>query len=181
MLQLNLISKNLKKEIKIRQIYQIFKKICYIIIIYMVFVGIILLTARIIMQNNFNNIVVQTSYITKNAGKFTTETKEINEKLNYVSKIQSEFVPWSLLLKKIQEQSKNIKLLSIKINKDKKTIELKGMAESRDSLIEFRDWLEESSYFHSIEFPLRNILARENIDFDINARINLDNFLKDIK
>lgn len=182
MLQLNLISDNLKKEIKLRHIYQLFKKMGYILIIFFIFIAIIILTARVILQNNFNRVVAETTYITRNSGKFILETKEINEKIDYISQVQSDFISWSSLLKLIgKNHGSDVGLFSIKINKDKKFIDLKGIARDRNGLIDFKDWLEESNFFTNINFPIKNILEKENIEFDITADLNMVNIKENIK
>jgi len=57
MLVLNLVSEELKKEIKLRHLYQLIKKVNYLIIIITIITAIVLLVARVILQNNFNKIV----------------------------------------------------------------------------------------------------------------------------
>jgi len=176
MLTLNLISEELKKEIKLRHLYLFIKKINLALIIITIIIAIILLTAKTILQVNFNNIVDQTTLVTKNNQGYNNKIKNINSRLDFVEKIQNGFIPSSNLLKTIADiTSRDIGLYYLKINFEEKTIKIKGKAGLRDSLIDFKQKMEATNLFKDINFPIKNILEKENIDFEINAKINLAN------
>ncbi len=46
-------------------------------------VAIILLAARLILQNNFNNIVAQATLVSRNNQCYNIKVREINNKLNW--------------------------------------------------------------------------------------------------
>ncbi|MFA5359413.1 MAG: hypothetical protein WC349_00425 [Patescibacteria group bacterium] len=176
MLTLNLISEELKKQIKLRHLYLFIKKVNLALIIITIFIAIILLIAKAILQVNFNNIVEQTTLVTKNNQGYNNKIKEINSKINFVEKIQGGFVPSSNLLKTIADvTSKNINLYYLKINFLEQTIKIKGRANLRENLLDFKQKMEATTIFRDIDFPIKNILEKENIDFEINAKINLAN------
>lgn len=173
MITLNLISQELKKEIKLRHIYKLIKKINYILIIISLTMASILLVARIILQNNFNKIVEQTTLVTKNNQGYNNKVRQINEKINFVSQIQNDFILWSNLIEQLAKITPNgINFYALKINLEQKEIIIKGKAAYRDNLLSFKKNLEESTIYQNIEFPLKNILERENINFEINAKID---------
>jgi len=176
MLTLNLISEELKKQIKLRHLYLFIKKVNLSLIIITIFIAIILLAAKAILQVNFNNIVEQTTLVAKNNQGYNNKIKNINSKINFVEKIQNGFIPSSNLLETIAEiTSKNINLYYLKINFVEQTIKIKGRAGLRENLLDFKQKMEATTIFRDIDFPIKNILEKENIDFEISAKINLAN------
>lgn len=176
MLTLNLISEELKKEIKLRHIYGFIKKINLTLIIIAIIIAIILLVAKTILQLKFNNIVEQMTLVTKTNQGYNNDIREINNKLNFVAKIQNDFIPWSNIIKEIADITpKDINLYYLKLNSEEQIIRIKGKALLRSSLLDFKNKLETTPDFKDVDFPLKNILERENINFEINAKLNISN------
>lgn len=174
MLALNLISEELKKEIKLRHFYLFIKKINLTLIIITIAAAIILLTAKTILQSEFNDIVSQTTLITRNNQGYNNKVKDINSKINFVEKVQNNFIPWSNALKTVASITpEDISLSYLKINLEESAIKIKGRADQRASLLDFKQKMEAAAIFKEIDFPIKNILEKENIDFEINAKINL--------
>jgi len=176
MLTLNLIPGELKKEITLRHLYLFIKKINLTLIIITIAVAIILLAAKTILQLKFNNIVDQTTLVTKNNQGYNNKIRDINSKIDFMEKIQNGFIPWSNLLKTVADITPgDIGLYYLKINFEEQAIKIKGKAGLRDSLLDFKKKMESTAIFREIDFPIKNILEKENIDFEINAKINLEN------
>lgn len=176
MLTLNLISEELKKEIKLRHLYLFIKKINLTLIIITIVVAIILLVAKTILQTKFNDIVDQTTLVTKNNQGYNIKIRDINSRLDFVEKVQNDFIPWSNLLKTVADITPNdISLNYLKINFADQTIQIKGKAGLRENLLDFKQKMENTTIFKEINFPIQNILEKENINFEINAKINLAN------
>ena len=53
-----------------------------------------------------------------------------------------------------------------------RNIKLQGIAKQRSDLLELKSNLEKSTLYNSIDFPIKNLLEKENIIFEINAKIN---------
>ena len=174
MLTLNLISVEQKKEIRLRHIYGFIKKINLTLIIIAILIAIILLSAKIILQIKFNNVVEQTTLVTANNQGYNNKVKEINSKLIFIEKIQNDYVPWSNLIKKLAEITPaDVSLSYLKFGVKDKAITLRGVAKLRDSLISLKDKMDADPIFKNINFPIKNILEKENIDFEINAKLDL--------
>jgi len=176
MLKLNLVSQELKQEIKLRHIYKMLKQADYILIIITIFVAVVILAAKIILQNNFNKIVEETTLITKDSQGQNSKIREVNTRLSFVEKIQSNFIPWSYLFKDLAiYANSDTNFYLIKASQEKKEIELKGIAKTRESLLALKEGLEKSAIFYDLDFPIKNILEKNDIDFEIKAKINLEN------
>ena len=174
MLTLNLVSAEQKKEIKLRHLYGFIKKISLTLIVIAIVIAIILLVAKIVLQLKFNNIVEQTTLVTKNNQGYNSKVREINGKLGFIAKIQDEYIPWSNLIKKLAAITPaDINFSYLKLDAQDKTISLKGKAKFRDSLLDFKDEMAANPVFQDIDFPIKNILEKANIDFEINAKLDL--------
>lgn len=175
MMHINLVSMKLKRGIKLRHVYATFKNISYVLIITTVFFATVILAAKIILQNNFNKIVMQTTLITKNSQVSNARVREINSRVDYINGLQNDFIAWSYLFEEISKNiSNDIKFNSINIDKGKKEINLRGIAKTRDSLINFKEELDKSDMFYNIDFPIKNILEKENINFEIKSNLKIE-------
>ena len=175
MLHLNLVSQKLKEEIKLRHIYKLLLRINFILVIATILVAIVILVAKIILQNNFNKVVAETTLITKNSQGRNFKIREINNHLNQVASIQSDFVPWSFVLENISRYTNdNIIFYFLKLNKEEELLELRGNSKTRESLLSLKEGIQNSEIFSDIDFPLKNILEKNDIDFIIKAHVNLD-------
>jgi len=175
MLTLNLIPQQLKKEIKFKRVYALLKKMNCILIIIAVIIAIIFLIAKLILQNNFNKVVEQTSLITKSSQGYNVKVRDINSMLNHISQIQKDFIAWSDLIENLANRTPaGITLSSVKTSKGKSLINIRGNAEQRDDLLTFKQNMEESPIYSEVEFPLQNILQKENISFEISAKLDLN-------
>ena len=174
MITLNLVSSGQKKEIKLRHIYGFIKTINLTLVIITITTAIILLAAKIILQSKFNDIVNQTTLVTKTNQGYNNTVQEINSKLNFIGKIQDDFIPWSDLIKKLAEITPaDVNFYYLKLDSAEQTVKINGRAGLRSSLLNFKEKMEAMPYFKEIDFPIKNILEKENIDFEINAKLNL--------
>ena len=181
MLTLNLIPQKLKKEVKLRRLYKELKRMGYILIITALIMAIALLVAKLILQNNFNKIIEQTTLVAESSQTHNTKVRDINSQMGQISQVQSGFVELSLLIENLAAKTpENISLSNVKINRVPPSISISGHAGAREELLSFKENLEESPVYFDIEFPLQNILQKKNINFEINAKLNLSS-LSDIK
>ncbi len=175
MLSLNLVSQKLKEEIKLRHVYKLLLQINFVLIIATIFIAIIILVAKIILQNNFNKVVAETTLIARDSQGRNFKIREINAHLNQVADIQGNFVPWSFVLENIAGYVNNdVVFYLLKLDRETQLIELRGMSGTRQSLLTLKEGIQNSEMFSDIDFPLKNILEKSDIDFIIKAHVNLD-------
>jgi len=174
MLTLNLVSQELKQEIKLRNIYKIFKRMGYIIVFITLVIAICLFSAKTILKKNLSIISEQTSLVKSTNSGYNIKVKKINSQLNSVINIQKDFNKWSAALKYITDKCPaGIKMSYIKINKDSASIKIGGKSDTRENLLVFKDNLINSKILTDIDLPTESLLNKENINFDINGKINL--------
>ena len=177
MLTLNLISQELRQEIKSRHIYSLLKKINYILVIVSIIIAIILLTAKIILSNNFNNVVAQTTLVANNSKGYTDKVRGINYKINSAAQIQNDNIEWTYLIEHIaQNIPENTSITLVKIDKNKGIINISGLADTRDSYLKIKDNFIHSKIFDNVESPIKNLLLKEDIRFEFIMKLNLENY-----
>ena len=179
MITLNIIPPQLKKEIKIKTVYAALKDFYAILFINICFLGIILLASLGVIQAHFVKTIKNSSLLTKSVENYEQQIKEINTKINEVEKIQAEAVNWSYLLSLLWEQTpKGIFFNKISLNKDKNSLILNGLSDTRENLLVLKSLIEDSGYFKNINFPISNLLKKENVNFTISAEIKSYDFIQ---
>jgi Tfp pilus assembly protein PilN len=174
MITLNLISEQKKKEIKIKHLHLLLKKIDLVVIIFVCLIAIMILVAKILLQNTFNTTINQTTLITKNAQGSTLKVRDINNKITAVDQVQADFVVWTKLLDQLATSTPDgIIYTYIKADTDK-NIRIAGVAKTRDALIALKSAFETIAMFDKFDFPLSNILQKEDIHFEIITKIKVD-------
>jgi Tfp pilus assembly protein PilN len=172
MLTLNIIPQSSKNEIKLKNIYFYLKNLLYIIIILLILYAITLLIGVLLLQIQFVNTVNETTALSKNKKNSSLSVLDLNNQINSITSMQSESIKWTGLYKFISEDTNDdIKYYQINMSKNDNTLYLHGIAGSRDSLINLKSALEKSAYFSSVDFPIQNLLEKNNINFEITCKI----------
>lgn len=170
---LNIVPDNLKKEIQHRLIYESYKKFLGLVLICVCVYAITVLFALFFIQQYFVETINKTNIITKSTENYTNKVNETNNQISTMTNIQNEFVKWSSLLKILSENiSDGISLNQLTLSREKNTIHLSGTAAARDDLLKLKDFLDRLDFFHQINFPISNLLERNNINFEISAQIS---------
>ena len=173
MIRLNLLSPLNKKRTEEKLLYISIKNLLGTLLIFAVFSAIILLSAKVILANNFQTIIEQTTLIVKEYGGVNQKIKEINQKINTVGKTQEKFTAWSDILSKISNLiPENTTVTVLTLSRPDGRIILKGTAKTRDDLLGLKSNLENSELFSLVKIPFSNLLTRENIDFEFELITN---------
>jgi len=177
MLTLNLISKDTKKEIKLRKVYRIIKKITNILLVITFIISIMMVTAKYILKYNYYNAISENESQAEGDKIYNAQAGEINSKLKITSQVKKDFIPWSYLIKDLADKTptgitfSNIELL-------KNSIKIIGNADWRDNLLVFKQNLEKSNIYSNVNLPITSLLDKQNINFTITANLNLEDFIK---
>ncbi|MFA6106962.1 MAG: hypothetical protein WC745_04835 [Patescibacteria group bacterium] len=177
MIKLNLVSENLKNEIKLRRVYGVIKKTAFIFLFIVIIYSITLLFSRLLILNKFEDVVAQTTLITKNAQSYNSRVREINSSLDFVTQAQENFIRLSCFLGSVKNLSgPDISLDQIIFNREKTSVIIRGKSKTRDQLLDFKQKLEKSGWFSVVDLPLKNLLTREEIDFEMTAAAVTEKF-----
>jgi len=174
MIALNLIPPKQKQEIKLRQFYIIIKNLTYVFLLFTIFIAVILMSAKAILQNNFNRIVADSTLVTRYGPIFNNEIDEFNKQLTVVSDIQANYISWSGFINElILHMPENTFIYSLGIDKINQQLTISGLSRTRDDLLKFKESLENFDLISGVDIPLESLLNKENINFEIKTTIDL--------
>jgi Tfp pilus assembly protein PilN len=177
MLTINLLPENIKKELNQKIILATVKNITGLFFAAVIFISIILLWAKILSVNNFNNAIEQATQVSQEYGGINQEIRKVNDKISTISQIQKEYIVWSDAVKRILLLiPSDVSIDYLSLSEPGKFVTLKGTAETRESLLTFKSNLESCPLFSKVEIPISYFLSRENINFEINLTTNKDAF-----
>ncbi|MFA5021460.1 MAG: hypothetical protein WC508_00050 [Patescibacteria group bacterium] len=176
MISLNLIPPQKKEELNLRQFYIVIKNLTIIFLLFTIFIAVVLMIAKITLQNNFNEVVANSTLTTKYGRILNTDIENFNKQLSLVNKIQGSYFSWTSFMNKfILIIPDNVSLYNLNIeSSEENQIIINGFAKTRDNLLKFKSNLESFSLLSDIDIPLDYLLKKENIDFQVEGKINLD-------
>lgn len=176
-INLNLIPEYRKEEIKKGKRYKIFIWQALTVLLMAVVFGSILAGFNLSLKAEMEAALqssIPASQIknVEELKKYDEEFKEANEKISVLDEIQKGKIFWSNLfleLNQVIPDGVEIKNISTK----KLQVFVSGVAITRDNLVTLKDRLENQKCFESINLPLSNFAAKDNVEFQ------LDFFIKD--
>ena len=87
--------------------------------------------------------------------------------------IQADAIDWSKLIEDIMVKTNdNIVFSRITIDREKYRLDLFGHAETRGDLIDLKREFENTDSYLTIDFPIENILEKNDINFDMLMTID---------
>jgi Tfp pilus assembly protein PilN len=110
------------------------------------------------------------SFFYKDMQDYKEKIKNANAQVADVEKIQREQIYWSKLLDKINK----IIFPGIEIDSlgtEDYQVFLTGMADNRDALASFKEKLTQESCFTEVDFPLANLVNKENLIFQMQFTV----------
>jgi len=180
MITLNLISIIQKKELKLLRVFIILKNVIIYLLLFTILAAIVLLFSKLILQNNFNQVIADFNLNNQTGTIFTQDIKQFNSKIRDVEKIQKDYTPWSEYLVFLTNLvPDDVVLHSISIDKEKEHIEISGRAKNRNALLVAEEALvtaecAQDLCLDEIFLPISQKIQKENIDFEITAKLILD-------
>lgn len=175
---LNLLPEKRKKKIRKAKMLRFVVWQEVLIIFTVVIFLLMLVSINFILTSNLNEIQKEgEKYAGKiefqEISKYELNFGEINKGVDLVSSIQKNNYYWTNFFYELSSLAPpEVKLNSLVT--EEVNISLIGRSETRDDLIVFKERLEKSECFHSVDVPLSNIVKKENIDFRIDLKINKD-------
>jgi len=175
MIIINLIPQNKKKEFNLNKKIKIYFSFLNIIIINFLMYALIFFVLGVIMQRYYNDTKNQAVLIDRSTKNYSEEVKIINEKIEYISNIQNNFVHWYKFFIFLSDQKpKGVIYKQIKISKKENLVIFYGIAKTRDSLLNFKNKLENSGILSNINLPFSSLLKKNDINFEI--QVNIDSY-----
>ena len=102
--------------------------------------------------------------------------KQVNKQSAFISNIQAGHFYWSEALSRL-EKAVSDKISLTKLSAENNQLSLSGKAKTRDDLVKFKNTINDFDCFDSVEVPVSNFIAKENINFQMNIKVS-ENCLK---
>lgn len=171
MLKLNIISQELKKEIKLITLYKLLRRLGFFIFSLLFIYAFAFQSSKLILKKYSLDIVNRETANLKNSEEYIQKIKTTNEKIDKVALVQKDAVLWTKFLKILSDKiSEDVIINQIAIDKKIDNFTISGTAKSRDSLLALEKTLEETGYFEEINLPISSLLKKDDIAFSINVK-----------
>ncbi len=171
MIEINILPEESKRRIKTDNIYSSTKKMFLVLTLMVLFLSTILLLARIALKyqvDAFKNF----SEIYEASSSTSPTTKNIEDEVIMIKKIQADHIDWYETIANLTAVlDGDIIVESISIDKDTASLSIGGVAKTREALLKLKANLEGAGKYSSIDFPVKTLLEKENIKFDIKMNI----------
>jgi len=103
---------------------------------------------------------------------FEENIKDINNKIRLLS--EKELIPSDLITEVLSYQVRSIKINTIEylVGEDNKAgIVLSGIANNRESLVEFGNFIEQSGSFYDVDIPFSSFTVGVDVPFTVNIKV----------
>jgi Tfp pilus assembly protein PilN len=144
-----------------------------LLIIYMLFLGSLLLIARFILQNQFTRIVNETSLVTADNRILERKVEVMNNFIKDASVAEKQFQSWTpFVITLTRTVPAGVIFESITIDPEKK-VTLTGNAKTRSDLLQLKDNLEALEVVEKINLPVEDLVKPTNVPFKIQFEIDV--------
>ncbi|MFH1112120.1 MAG: hypothetical protein V1712_03590 [Patescibacteria group bacterium] len=175
MIKLNLISPEQKKSLHYEFIYLAIRSVIWLVLIFIIIISAIFLSSRIMLEDNYSTLVFETTLVNQRNQGIDSEIAQINAALKELSSVQKDFIKWSAFLVNFtQAIPSNITISSLAIEKETKSLNLTGVALTRDDFLKLEKNLYQLPYLTNVSRPITNLLLKKNVEFQFTATINYD-------
>jgi len=170
---LNLLDTNRKKHYLRKRVFSTIGKSVEIFLFFVLIIGVALSVAEYALEENFQVVTEQTTFINKNVTGFNKDIDKANKKLEKIDKVQKEYIAWSPLLMEIANAvPSGVRVESLIIDKKESSLKIKGQANTRDNFLITKSNLEKIFFISKVESPITNLLAKENVSFDLTITLD---------
>jgi Tfp pilus assembly protein PilN len=172
-LRLNLLTQEKKEKVFHTAQFKFVQNIFQFILIGISVAAIALLLSEQLLQRYFTNIAQNTVAIGNKYSESTKEITTINNLTKRVSEVQKKYHEITpIILSLTNTIPEGIVLNSLNIDYENRIIKFSGIADTRDNFLNFQNKLNENNNLSDIESPVSDLTKKENISFNINAKIN---------
>jgi hypothetical protein len=146
----------------------------FLLIVFLFIAG--LLSVDYILKINLSSANYGLSMITngsnqyKSIEKYDNAIKDMNKLVSDVSKIQSSQIYWSKFFTKFNE--KVVTGIGIEsLSNQNYMVSVMGKADTRDSLLVFKESIEKDDCFEGVDLPLSYLVSQKDVSFQMNFKI----------
>ncbi len=170
---INLLSKEKRGRLDHLTKFIFVRDILEIILLVYTILAITLLWSWLVLQENFNSLAESSVLVNREYSKYNQEIKQVNGEIRNFNQVAKYYTPLSPKLAEIIEAlPKDIKIGSFEIDRALNKMTLSGTALTRDALLNYQKILKQITWLENIETPTSQLFQKENINFEVKAKIN---------
>ncbi|MFA4873030.1 MAG: PilN domain-containing protein [Patescibacteria group bacterium] len=173
MITLNLLDQPHRQQLFKEYVFLLLKDITAITLIVVAVIGMLLSISKSILSNDLNETAKRTNVIASNNQPIMQAIRELNDELNSNEYMSQEYTEWSHWLASFSSLvPRGNQIVTMDLQRNERILQIDGKSKTRDDLLKFKANLEASSLIKEIQFPLSNLLLKENIKFKFSVTIN---------
>ncbi len=178
MIKLNILPQELKKDMRLEEIYIAYKRFLSVSIFMLILFSAFFYASLFYLDLNLKDFEKNTVGLNADTEMYTKKVSEISAKLEQIESLQKDNVRWSDFLSDFAAQTgEGITIHSLSSSRSSGLLAVKGIADTRDSMLAFERNLKNLPYLSEINIPLKTLLEKEDINFDIQIKANLYDFV----
>lgn len=171
-LNLNLLSPTKKERVERVVKYLFAKNILEIILVTCSVLAISLLLSWLVLQEHFTDLSSAATTVNKEYSAYNKEIRDVNKTIKNLYISSGEYAALSPKLLELSAlMPPDIKMNAVIIDREAQTVSLIGTAKTRLTFIAFQEILKNVTWLQNIESPFSQLLQKENINFEIKAKL----------
>jgi len=175
MITINLISPEHKQELRAQRIFLALREIILLILLFTSIIAIMLWASRYFLEEQLAELITKNAQAINANQEINNRIKNLNLKIDNAAAIEGNFQSWSGLIIKLADLAPaGVSYRELKIFRQEQTIEISGLAQTRNDLSALQKNLETSNLFKQVDLPLNAFINKENNSFNLRAELNLD-------
>jgi Tfp pilus assembly protein PilN len=175
---LNVLPAQIKKDIKLNQIYRSLKRATILTTIILLIPIILLVGDSLFFQKVLKNkeaTPILSISQSENLQKIKDTVQNFSTKMQKSKDIQANHVNPVIIVKHFTDLvPEGVEITSLGISIKEKTINFAGKAKDRNQLIQLQNNLSADDFFTEFSYPLSNLSDKEDIMFNYTGKIILD-------
>jgi Tfp pilus assembly protein PilN len=172
-INLNLIPESYAAKYRKAELLRVSKNMLAFATVYLIIVGITLLSARYVLQREFTRIVNETTLVTAENRKTETAVRQLNAQIDSAQKLLERQPAWSPFLVRLSSHiPPGIRLTDISVNAKGDSV-IEGISPNRLSLQQLKSNLEKAPGLKKVDLPLATLLTPGETTFTIHFTVDL--------
>lgn len=169
---MNLLTDHLKGRARTQLIATALWRMSALLLVESIAIAIVFVAGHAVMERSFATLVERTSLVLRGSGGTSQRVRTTNEFLLALEQLRGRYTPWTMALTAITDRvPSGITLTALAVDQHT-ALRIEGHAETRESLLTYRDAIQGLSFSHDVAVPFSNLLQRERIDFSISGRVD---------
>jgi len=171
-LDINLLPPRKKEKLKFLIKFIFTKEILELIIFFCAIAAIALIWSWLVLQQSLADLASASALVNRDYTSYNKDIRVINTLIKNINKSSAEYQAINpKLIELINNLPTNIKLVSLSLNRQTQTLELQGIASTREDLLNYQTTLKKISWLEEVSTPVSKLFQKTDITFEFKTKI----------